>query len=520
MSRNPLSALVSVGALREVYFIPEGETEFVTDVHVTEQVADILREHSDVKLGLQKVLHLDPSGIEQLKEGLALVMVDAAVQGLDFDKVRLCFSNALEHIPVGFSILTDGEYGTELSFTVLGTGNQVTLDLHGPTKVDIKTWTEQLYTYLASVGPNSSVVEPEEAVVEATPETVQQEPVEQDQSDCAFAIIKGPSVARGHAPIILNYLRENSFEILRVEAVSISEETNRKLYREHVDHPYFRVTDAVMVSPQVCIAVWVRRLPALIAMRPNEGSSISALRSLTGEVSNGQDCAAFTIRRTFHGASVGSDPDFYADNALHVSDSLLDIEREVAVLFAPDTSGDTKEPIQFSPREEWPFLCDIEMDFTDDVVGKGALEWVKIQKELREVFGEDPVLMGLLANPLEQKTKVLSVVRTILADQWRIRKHLLNSLGISFVKEISGTVYRFTVTYANDPRWEDTEEMFVSVGVYTSPTTWLEYIPKVLISSNEAFCNLIGLSATQSYTRNGVKWNGGARTLQVATIND
>ena len=86
MSRNPLSALVSVGALCEVYFIPEGETEFVTDAHVTEQVADILREHSDVKLGLQKMLHLDPSGVEQLKEGLALVMVDAAVQGLEIGR--------------------------------------------------------------------------------------------------------------------------------------------------------------------------------------------------------------------------------------------------------------------------------------------------------------------------------------------------------------------------------------------------------------------------------------------------
>lgn len=520
MSRNPLSALVSVGALCEVYFIPEGETEFVTDAHVTEQVADILREHSDVKLGLQKMLHLDPSGIEQLKEGLALVMVDAAVQGLDFDKVRLCFSNALEHIPVGFSVLTDGEYGTELSFTVLGTGNQVTLDLHGPTKVDIKTWTEQLYTYLASVGPNSSAVEPEEAVVADAPETVQPEPVEQDQSDCAFAIIKGPSVARGHAPMILDYLRENSFEILRVEAVTISEDMNRKLYLEHVDHPYFYVTEAVMTKPQVCIAVWVKGLPALAAMRPEEADSITALRNLAGRVSDGRQCEAHTIRRIFHGAVFGSHPDFYADNALHVSDSVSDIEREVAVLFAPDTSGDAREPVVISPRETWPLLCDIELGFIDTDTWAHAMDWLKIQRELRKVFSEDQVLMNLLTNPLEQKTKVLSVVRTILADQWRMRKHLLKSLGITFVKAVEGVVYRFTVTYANDPNWEDDETISVSVDLHTSASTWSEYIPKVTVSSNETFCGLIGLSFTQNYTHKGAFWSGGARTLRMATIND
>lgn len=142
--------------------------------------------------------------------------------------------------------------------------------------------------------------------------------------DTTFAIIKGPSVHRGHAAAIINRIRQDGFEIHHASAVSISEDQLNRLYAEHINNPYYPACKAVMGGTMGCIAFY--------AAHP-EGDSVARLRKLLGGSSNAAACTPGSIREEFGGFRFGSDPLLYADNAVHASDSDEAVVRESGIFF-------------------------------------------------------------------------------------------------------------------------------------------------------------------------------------------
>lgn len=145
-----------------------------------------------------------------------------------------------------------------------------------------------------------------------------------------LSIIKGPSVARGHAENILTYITRSGWTILFAKQYVFTPDSVREFYHEHVDKPYFANVEKVMCDPAGNVAFIAQPNGELI--KP-VAPVWKAFRDLVGPSSNPDLCPPQTIRGVFSGRWWDGDPTIYADNAIHASDSDASVEREISILY-------------------------------------------------------------------------------------------------------------------------------------------------------------------------------------------
>ena len=329
---------------------------------------------------------------------------------------------------------------------------------------------------------------------------------EEDERECAFAIIKGPSVARGHTGLILDRLRGSGFKILRTEVLSLSHENVRDLYPGHVDRPYYNAVESVMAHPQVCVGVWVTA----------GKNSIEKLRSVVGLVPNGTECAPGTIRRAYCGAEFGSDPSFWADNAVHVSDTFEDAVREARIVLNPENDPNLKADalVPVIDPSKFPTITEIDVgSHHQPVVAEQLRDGVRRSLEENEIF------LSLVADPLGSQTMALSIVygflQGYLSDVDR-----LNRLSVSWVLPFSerGATIKTTVTVGYDQE-NDTGPQLPEIQLdLLVEDDVVSVLPKTPISTNRGFRQLLVYRFPINVPNGGVLWD--AKNHVVCEIGD
>lgn len=151
-----------------------------------------------------------------------------------------------------------------------------------------------------------------------------------EKLDFTFAMIKGPSVARGHADNILTYISRSGWTILFAKRYDFTPESVLEFYSEHVGKPYFPNVEKVMCNPAGNVAFFAR--PNAVITKPSV-PVCTVFRNLVGPSSNPNDCPPQTIRGVFSGCWWGGDPTVYADNAIHASDSDDAVRREMNMIY-------------------------------------------------------------------------------------------------------------------------------------------------------------------------------------------
>lgn len=129
-----------------------------------------------------------------------------------------------------------------------------------------------------------------------------------------LAIIKPEAVAAGHVDSIIKMIKENNFNILREEKVTLTHGQAECFYAVHKGKPFFEELVNMMTSGPI------------VVMALEKVNAIKAWRDLMGNT-NPAKAAPGTIRNLY-GTSIGS-------NATHGSDAPETAETELKFFF-PD----------------------------------------------------------------------------------------------------------------------------------------------------------------------------------------
>jgi len=129
-----------------------------------------------------------------------------------------------------------------------------------------------------------------------------------------YAMIKPDAVAAKNTGKIIDMIEHNSFEIIRLQKVIISQELAEEFYAEHKERPFFReLVDFVTSAPVIIMAL-------------HKENAITAWRTLIG-ATDPLKADAGTIRKLY-GTDIGK-------NAVHGSLDSESAVRELS-LFFPD----------------------------------------------------------------------------------------------------------------------------------------------------------------------------------------
>lgn len=129
-----------------------------------------------------------------------------------------------------------------------------------------------------------------------------------------LAIIKPDTVVAGHADSIIDIIKQNNFNIVRMEKITLTREKAEGFYAVHKGKPFFDELVSMMTSGPI------------VVMALEKENAIKAWRELMGNT-NPEKAAPGTIRKLY-GTSIGS-------NATHGSDAPETAATELKFFF-PD----------------------------------------------------------------------------------------------------------------------------------------------------------------------------------------
>ena len=129
-----------------------------------------------------------------------------------------------------------------------------------------------------------------------------------------FAIIKPDAVAAGHAPAIIQLIKDNGFTIVAERNATVDKEAAEQFYGVHKDKPFYQDLVAYITSGPV------------VLLTLEKENAVQSWRTLMG-ATNPEKAQAGTIRKLY-----GTD---IQHNAVHGSDSVENAHKEIAQFFPP-----------------------------------------------------------------------------------------------------------------------------------------------------------------------------------------
>lgn len=158
-------------------------------------------------------------------------------------------------------------------------------------------------------------------------------------SNFTIALIKSPSVGRGHALPIISRITQSGFVVSALQIKTLCPTTIRAFYCEHVGKEYY---GSLMKSVSEDVV-------ALVLTRHDDKDVVAEWRALMG-ATNAATAAAGTIRHFFGGFNWRGKESPISDNAVHGSDSDKAALYEYSVLF--DGYMWPKDPSEFTSHKE------------------------------------------------------------------------------------------------------------------------------------------------------------------------
>lgn len=146
------------------------------------------------------------------------------------------------------------------------------------------------------------------------------------------ALIKAPTVGRGHVSAILRRITQHGFYIAAFDRYKPCGNTVEAFYHEHVDKPYFENLQASMDGDVV----------AMVLGRHDGKDVVHEWRGLIGSTRSAE-AKEGTIRAEFGGHRFRGETAPIADNAVHGSDSRPSATYEYSVFFSK-TRGWPEDP--------------------------------------------------------------------------------------------------------------------------------------------------------------------------------
>jgi len=148
------------------------------------------------------------------------------------------------------------------------------------------------------------------------------------QPNITFAMIKRDALEHAVDSKIMDVIRMAGFvPIWSVRDIKFTSDKIKRFYIDHADKPYF--TD---LYHSIC-----RVTPMVLEHRSTRHSAVTMLRTLVG-ATNAREAVPGTIRHRFAGHIFNSIAPM-ADNAIHASESLTEMLRELSVVLDDRLKG-------------------------------------------------------------------------------------------------------------------------------------------------------------------------------------